>query len=75
MTLASEIKVLMSARVGAFASGHVPQNVGMTLVLPERAGILRNIAARVDNEHIATLTPEEMDFAMTLEGRQLLECL
>lgn len=47
----------------------------MTTVLPERAEILRAIAARADNEHIAALSPAEVDFAMTLEGRRLLECI
>lgn len=36
---------------------------------------LRAIAARADAEHIATLTAAEIDFAMTLEGRRLLECV
>ena len=37
--------------------------------------ILRAIAARVDSEHVATLSATELDFAMTLEGRRLLECI
>jgi len=36
---------------------------------------LQAIATRVDSEHVATLTPAEHDFAMTLEGRRLLECI
>ncbi|MBN8487564.1 MAG: hypothetical protein J0M20_07565 [Burkholderiales bacterium] len=45
----------------------------MTHELPARDDILRAIAARVDNEHIASLTLEEIEFAMTLEGRRLLQ--
>lgn len=37
--------------------------------------ILRAIATRADNELIAALTPAEREFAMTLEGRRLLECV
>lgn len=37
--------------------------------------ILRTIAARADSEHVAALTPAELEFAMTLEGRRLLECI
>jgi hypothetical protein len=37
--------------------------------------ILRAIATRADNERIAVLTHTERDFAMTLEGRRLLECV
>lgn len=45
----------------------------MTLALPDLSLILRGIAARADDEHIAALTPAEIDFAMSLEGRRLLE--
>lgn len=51
------------------------ENAAMTLALPDRTDILRAIAARADNEHIATLSPVELEFAMTLEGRRLLECI
>jgi hypothetical protein len=44
----------------------------MTLDLSAQAEVLLAIAARADNEHIATLTPAEFEFAMTLEGRRLL---
>jgi hypothetical protein len=37
--------------------------------------ILRAIAKRADNERIAALTRAERDFAMTLAGRRLLECV
>jgi hypothetical protein len=36
---------------------------------------LKAIAARADGEHIASLSPAEYDFAMTLEGRRWLECI
>lgn len=36
---------------------------------------LRAIATRADNERIAELTHLERAFAMTLEGRRLLECV
>lgn len=35
--------------------------------------ILRAIAARADRHHLVELTPAEQDFALTLEGRRLLE--
>lgn len=44
----------------------------MTPALSTRDEILSANAARADNEHIAALTPEEIDFAMTLEGHRLL---
>ena len=44
----------------------------MTLDLRARTDVLLAIAARADNEHIATLTPAEFEFAMSLEGRRLL---
>lgn len=37
--------------------------------------LLRAISARADNEHTAHLTEAEQEFAMTLEGRRLLECI
>ncbi|MBK7615443.1 MAG: hypothetical protein IPJ08_13475 [Burkholderiales bacterium] len=37
--------------------------------------LLRAIATRADNERIAELTHLERAFAMTLEGRRLLECV
>jgi len=45
----------------------------MNPALPDRTDILLAIAARADNEYIAALSPAELDFAMTLEGRRLLE--
>jgi hypothetical protein len=48
------------------------QNEAMTLALHDRTELLLAIAARADNEHVAALTPAEIDFAMTLEGRRLL---
>lgn len=47
----------------------------MTSAFSTRDDILRAIATRTDNEHIADLTPEELDFAMTLEGRRLLHAV
>jgi hypothetical protein len=37
--------------------------------------LLQDIAARSDNEHVAVLSAAEQDFAMTLAGRRLLECV
>lgn len=34
---------------------------------------LRAIAARADRHHLVELTPAEQEFAVTLEGRRLLE--
>ena len=48
-------------------------NPFMTLALPDLPEILRAIAARADSEHIAALSPAEIDFAMSLAGRSLLE--
>ena len=45
----------------------------MTLAPPDPLEILRAIAARADSEHIAALSPAEIDFAMSLAGRSLLE--
>ena len=50
-------------------------NATMTLAPSEHPEILRAIAARADHDHVALLSPTEMDFAMTLEGRRLLECV
>jgi hypothetical protein len=35
--------------------------------------ILRSIAARADRHNLVELTPIEQEFAVTLEGRRLLE--
>ena len=51
----------------------MPDNVPMTLALIDQTEILRAIAARADGEHIAVLSPAEIDFAMSLAGRSLLE--
>jgi hypothetical protein len=45
----------------------------MTMDASAQTEVLLAIAARADNEHIATMTPAEFEFAMTLEGRRLLQ--
>lgn len=58
--------------VGSLHTFGIIQNDPMTLDPSTQAELLLAIAARADNEHIATLTPAEFAFAMTLEGRRLL---